>query len=334
MGILIKNWEKFEWNNPAHLATLSKNLGKFLVEPARNPEIRTALAKIQEFGEPGDFPTSVLQVLDKYHLTTEYDNGYEQIFNVRDFSASKRNGFDISDVESGLTFDKISIGEKLEVHKMWGTKAHVYFDFYGGALGWHRQLFDDEEYWTIEDNAIEFRNKAYAKRAQVFYALIEAVAATGAVAWQNPNPAALANTDAAYTANRDCQTFNAAALQILLAVAGKGYGVTPQNANFIVLVPEQLRGRARMAANLQQQPFAGSGVLTDYRFSVISTTMLTDTAHAWCILPKHKLVAGYRMDLTTFASFDLLSYTDTAAGWMRYGGAIGDTDQIVRMGMA
>jgi hypothetical protein len=332
-GMLVKDWTKYDHSNPEHRATLAKNLGRFLVEPNRNPEIKAALAKIQEFGSPQDFPTSVLQVLDKYHLTTQYDTGWQEIFNVRDFTGSNRNGFDVSDVQSGLTFNKIPIGDKLVVHKMWGEKAHVYFDFYGGALGWHRSLFDDLEYWTIEDNAIEFRNKAYAKQASVFYALIEAVAATGAVAWQAPDPAALANTDATYTANRDIQTFNAAALQILLAVAGKGYGVTAQNAEFIILVPEQLRARAGNAVAYLANPYF-IGAKTPYRFRVLSTTMLADTAHAWCILPKIKLVAGMRMDLTTFSSFDMLSYTDAAAGWMRYGGAIGDTDQIARLGMA
>jgi len=332
-GLLIKDWTKFDYQNPDHRVLLAKNLGKFLAEPNRNPEIKAALRKIQEFGSPQDFPTSVLAVLDKYHLTTQYDTGWQSIFNVRDFSGTNRNGFDISDVESGLTFDKIPIGLKLDVHKMWGSKAHVYFDFYGGALGWHRSLFDDLEYWTIEDNAIEFRNKAYAKQAAVFYALIEAVAGLGAVAWQAPDPAGLPATDPTYTANRDIMTGNAAALQILTNVANKGYGVTAQNANFIVLVPEQLRGRAQRALNLQQQAFAGSGNLALYRYNIISTTMLTDLTHAWMILPKFKLVAGMRMDLTTFSSFDMLSYTDAAAGWMRYGGAIGDTDQIVRMAL-
>jgi len=331
-GFLIKDWTKFDFSNPEHKVTLARNLGKFLAEPDRNPEIKGVLAKIQEFGQPADFPTSVLQVLDKYHLTTEYDNGYEQIFNVRDFSGTNRNGFDVLDVESGLTFDKIPIGGKLLVYKMQGSKAHVYFDFYGGALGWHRQLFDDQEYWTIEDNAIEFRNKAYAKRAAVFYALIEAVGATGAVAWQ-AHPDGVAAGVAGYLAGRDLATYNAAALQIILAVAGKGYGVTGQNASFIVLVPEQLRQRAVNAVSYMNNPYQNNQ-RTNYRFQVISTTMLAGTGHGWCILPKHKLVAGYRMDLTTFASFDMLSYTDAAAGWMRYGGAVGDTDQIVRMGMA
>jgi len=331
-GLLIKDWTKFDFSNTDHRAHLSKTLGKFLTEPDRNPEIKRALAKIQEFGSPQDFPDSVLQVLDKYHLTTEYDNGYEQIFNVRDFSGTNRNGFDILDVESGLTFDKIPIGGKLLVHKMWGEKAHVYFDFYGGALGWHRQLFDDQEYWTIEDNAIEFRNKAYAKRAEVFYALVEAVGATGAVAWA-AHPDGVAAGTAGYLAGRDLATFNAGALQIILAVAGKGYGVTAENASFIVLVPEQLRQRAVNAVSYMNNPYLNNQK-SSYRFQVISTTMLASSSYAWLVLPKHKLVAGYRQDLTTFANFDMLSYTDAAAGWMRYGGAVGDTDQIARLGMA
>jgi hypothetical protein len=331
-GILVKDWTKFDYSNVDHRTQLAKNLGRFLAEPRTNPEIKAALAKIQEFATPSDFPTSVLAVLDKYHLTTQYDMGWQQIYDVKDLSGTKRNGFDMLDVQSGLTFDKIPIGMKLEVKKMWGEKAHVYFDFYGGALGWHRQLFDDEEYWTIEDNAIEFRNKAYAKQAAVFYALIEAVAATGAVAWQ-AHPDGVVATTPGYLAGRDIATFNAAALQILLAIANKGYGVTAENAQFIVLVPEQLRWRAKNA-----ETYLGNALLnnipTPYRFRVISTTMLVDIAHAWCILPKIKIKAGMRMDLTTFTSFDMLSYTDAAAGWMRYGGAIGDTDQVVRMGMA
>jgi hypothetical protein len=330
-GILIKDWTKFDYSNQEHRAALGRNLSKFLSEPNTNPEIRAALAKIQEFGSPQDFPTSVLQVMDKYHLTTQFDEGWKQIFNVRDFSGSKRGGFDISDVQSGLTFQKIPIGGKLEVMKMWGEKAHVYFDYYGAALGWHKSLFDNEEYWTIEDNAIEFRNKAYAKQAAVFYALIEAVAATGAVAWQ-AHPDTVAAGTVGYVAGRDLATANAGALQILTNVAGKGYGVTAENADFIILVPEQLRGRAMEALR-----YANLGIAVTqphYRFRVISTTMLADTAHPWLILPKNKLVAGLRMDLAMFESFDMLSYTAAAAGWMSYGGAVGDTDQIVRLGIA
>jgi hypothetical protein len=335
MSILIKDWNKFEWSNPAHLNELTKNLGRYLAGPSTE-EYRRVVAKMQEFATPQDFPTSILEVLAKFHQTTPYDMGWQQIYKVLDLTGSKRNGFDITDVTSGLTFDKIPIGGKLEVKKMWGDKAHVYFDNYGGALGWHQNLFDDEEYWTLEDTAIAFRNAAYYEQAAVFYALIEAVAATGAVAWQAPSPAALAATDATYNANRDIRTMNAAAQQIVLAVASKGYGVTPQNAQFIVLTPLQLQERVKNALALNFQAFAGSPSQANYGFRPLIATpgMLADTAHAWVILPGNKLMAGIRMDLKYYSSYDMLSNTNAQAGWMRYGGAIGDTDQVVRIAFA
>jgi hypothetical protein len=56
--------------------------------------------------------------------------------------------------------------------------------------------------------------------------------------------------------------------------------------------------------------------------------MLQNSTRYFVILPKLKLKGGYRMDLTLFSDFDILSYTDVQAGWMRYGGCIGDLDQI------
>jgi len=333
MGILIKDWSKFEWKNPTHIQVLYRNTGKFLAGPS-SEEYRRVTKQIQEFGTPQDFPTSVLQVLDKYHLTTPYDTGWQQIYKFIDLTNSRRNGWDITNVQSGLTFDKKLIGEKLEVKKMWGDKEHVYCDFYGGALGWHQSLFDDEEYWTIEDNAIEFRAAAYYRQAQVYYALVEAVGATGAVAWQPPIPAALPVTDSTYNARRDIRTMNAAALQIFQAVEGKGYNVSPQGVSFIVLTPLELQDRVKQALSVQLQAYVGSQGLANFSFRPLYTNMLTDKTHAWVILPGNKLQWGLRMDLAMFESFDMLSYTKAAAGWMRYGGAIGDTDQVARIAFA
>jgi hypothetical protein len=333
MGILIKDWSKFEWSNPAHIKTLYKNAGKFISGPT-SLEYRQTMAKIQEFGTPGDFPTSVLEVLAKFHQTQPYDMGWQQIYKVLDLTASKRNGWDISTVQSGITFDKKVIGDKLEVKKMWGDKAHVYCDFYGGALGWHQSLFDDEEYWTIEDNAIEFRSAAYYRQALVHYALIEAVGATKAMPWQQPSPIGLPATDATYSANRDIRTMNAAALQIFQAVEGRGYNVNPQGSSFIVLTPLELQDRVKAALSLRLQSFSESTGMANFSFRPLYTNMLVDKTHAWVILPGNKIQSGIRMDLRMFENFDMLSYTKAAAGWMRYGAAVGDTDQVVRIAFA
>jgi hypothetical protein len=332
-GILIKDWTKFNFENSDHRAILGRNMGKFMAEPNMNPEIKAVMAKIQEFGSAQDFPASVVAVLEKYHLTTQYDEGWKQLFDVRDFSGTTQNGFDISDVESGLTFKKVPIGDKLDVYKMQGSKVRSYFDYYGGALGWHRSMFENQEWWTIEDNAIEFRNKAYLKQAQVFYALLEAVGATGAVAWQ-AHPDGVTSGTAGYHAGRDIATFNAAAQQILLAVKDKGYGVTPQNAQFKIVHPLQLQGRVKNALAAQLQAFAGSPNQANFSFQPINTMMLSSASYAWIVLAGRKMKAGLKMDLRIFGDFDMLSYTEAAAGWMAYGGAIGDTDQVVRIAFA
>lgn len=333
------NWEKFDVRDPEQRRQLAGALQYFLAIPDQfvpeifakvqafrdvKKEIREAQAKLQEFTTTADFPVSMLPIIEKFHQIPTYDNGYEQIFDVRDYSGSGRDGFTVYNVQSGLTFNRVNVGEKVKVYQMSGDKACCYFDFYAGALGWHRQLFDDKDWWTIEDNAVQFRNKAYLARAQVFYALVEAVAnyKSACIPTQDPN---CENCDE--IARADAMTINLAAQTIALACQAKGYGDIV-NSTYIVLTPLQLRGRIRQALAVNLQPFAGSEKLIDFKFMQISTLMLTNANRYWVILPKLMSKAGYRMDLTLFSDFDILSYTDTTAGWMRFGGCIGDTDQF------
>lgn len=290
--------------------------------------------KMQAFTVLGDFPASPKEVIDSFHELPPYDNGYELIFDVRDYSGSRRDGFSMLSKRSGLTFKKVLTGEKLKVFQMSGEKEYVYFDYYGGALNWHRSFFDNQDYWNIEDNAIEFRNEAFRIRAATFYALIEAAAATKVnVVWQL-HPDGVAAGNRGYLAGRDAATMNLAAETIILAVQASGYGISPQTANFIVLTPLQLRGRVKQALNYQYDYSGSSPKQIDYNFQQVTTTMLVTTDAYIVILPKLKMRAGYRMDLTTFTDFDILAYVDTVAGWMAYGGAIGDTDQVERCNTA
>jgi hypothetical protein len=50
----------------------------------------------------------------------------------------------------------------------------------------------------------------------------------------------------------------------------------------------------------------------------------------YVILPKQKIKAGIRMNLEMWGEFDIMSRTDVAVGYMRFGGAIGDEEQIQR----
>ena len=358
-GQIIKDWTKVdpvklfggefgEGKDIQHQKAVQKALQFFFALPHPNVPVKFAddekflerrkemdKAKMQYFATLNDFPATAKEVIDKYHQLAVYDNGFEQIFNMRDYTGSRRDGFSIDTIQSGLTFRKMLTGEKLHVFQMSGDREYVYFDYYGGALGWDRKLFENQEWWTLEENAIEFRNEAYRIRAATFYALLEAVAAlkggaAGDVVWQ-ASPDALAVATRGYLAQRDAATMNLAAQTILLATQASGYGISAENVSFIVLAPLQLRGRIKQALAVNYDiAVPGKPIVVDYNFSTVITTMLTVTDHYWVILPKRKIVGGDRMDLTTYADFDMLSRTDSAAGWMAFAGAVADIAQMER----
>lgn len=321
-GKIIKNWNKIDWNNKEHVKKWAGAFQHFMRvgDPSRNKTLKLAM---QQFTTKGDFPAEILQVLEKVHAVPDWDNGYEQIFDIRDFTGTNQSGFDILDVASGLTFSKIPVGDKIKVYKMYGSKTSVTFDRYGGGLNWDRTWFDDRQYWQIEDTAIEFRNKAYQSRAANFYALIEAV--TNTTAW--------AGTSTDSQVNRDIATIQAAALAIMTAVKDKGYGVNA-NTELVLLAPLALRSRVNKALTQLNQAVAGSSKSILFNIRPVYTLMLSSNSYYYVCLPGKKSKGGYRMDLTLFNMFDPLSYADTTAAWMRYGGAIGDTEQIEKCSIA
>lgn len=348
--MLLANWNKYDHSDPEHRKQLLAALQFFAALPnkfvpealksskrftkrhtliqatqyfqAANGRMPTPI-ELQAFTTPGDFPAPIIDVIQKFHAVMNYDTGYEQIFDIHNAETSKKPGFSISNVSSGMTFSQILPGEKLQVKNMSGDRVFVYYHYYGGALGWHKQLFDDEEWWLIEDNAIEFTNKGYYERARVFYALLEAAMNAKTCI----TLADLGCDDCTEYYQSVACAINQAATAILTAVQNKGYGVSPMT-EFIVLTPLQHMGAVRKALNITLQSYAGSPKQVNYNFRSVVTMMLPTTTRIGVILPKIRLKGGYRMDLTVFNSFDMLSYTAAAAGWMRYGGAVGDLDQI------
>jgi hypothetical protein len=334
-GQIIKDWNKFNMENKADRDNLSQALQFFASLPNKfiPPEFENSKkfkklhGKIQEayqaFTTTGDFPASAKPIIDKFHALFNYDNGYEEIYDVKDFTGVKGKGFAMANIESGLTFEKIPIGSKLELKQMSGSQEFVFFDYYGGGLNWHRSFFEDQDYWTLENNAQEFVNKAYYKRSAVFYALLEAAMDTvGCEALEDPGCDGC-DEYAVAVAN----ALNDAAVHILEAVKDKGYGINT-GIVFKILVPLQLMSVVKHALNNRIQQFSGAVKRVNFNFDPIYTMMLENHNRIGVFLPKLKIKAGYRMNLTTFSSFDMLSLSEAAAGWMAFGGAVGDLDQV------
>lgn len=309
--------------DPETVGNIRAAINEFLAKP---PE---RMSRFQNAASAQDFPDSVLPQVSKFQELSFYDDGWESAFDVMDFSASKRNGFEILTVEDGLTFESVPEGQKAKVYAMSGDKVTVHFEKIGGALGWSRTLLDDEEYWAIDNAVAAFRNKWYATRAETAYALIEALGSAYNVTWQTAVPTSLASTDANYTAIRDINTINKAGYDILNAVKDSGYGITPSTP-VVLLYPLALAARIRRALTVQNWGLSGEFPGVQYNVIPIPTLSFASATSYYVVLPKNKLVWGDRMSLSVFDEFDPASYSDVQYGWGRYGGAIGDSNQLRR----
>ena len=223
-GRIIADWRKANFQTEAGRALIFDAVNHFVGATQRDEAVRLAIA---HFGNKSDGPAQVKELIEKFHLENAADQAWSVFFAFRDYTNSNKDGFRIRDVGSGLTFRLIEEGGEIKVAKMAGEDVNVSFNMYGGGLAWHRTLIDDQDWWTLEDNAIAFRNKWLAYRASVGCALIEALPSAQNVTWQSPTPAALAATDPRYTASRDANTIDAACVKVLTEMRAAGYDINP-----------------------------------------------------------------------------------------------------------
>ncbi len=326
-GMMISDWNKVDLSDADGQERFIEAVQYFMDRP--RAAAAETLARVSEFTSPGDFPEDALEAISRYHQVEDPDAGWMEVFDVIDFTGTRKNGFDLVDVSSGLSFRAVKPGEKAHVFKVSGEKVTVDFDLYGGALGWSRLWFDDEEHWKIEDASKEFRSKWYAHKAQAHYDLISAARPDSDVAW-----AGEAGEDKAV---RDAETINAACAAILDDMEGLGMEVNA-NSSFVVLCPVQLMSRMRNALRLTVSgQVTGDAGEVNFNVKLAVTTRLKsqdlstpETGKYFVALPGRKIKSGNRMDLTVLSERDVLAYAETTAGWGRYGAIVGEPEQLRR----
>jgi len=321
---MISDWSKVNLRSSEGQRQFLEAVEHFL----RKPEevARRIRSRSQEFTTGSDFPKSPVEAIARFHEIDEPDLGWEQVFEAIDFTQSNKNGFEILNVSSGLSFRSIKPGEKAEVYKISGDVIPVNFELYGSALGWSKLWFDDQEFWKIEETAREFRAKWYSNKAQAHYDLISASRPDNDVSWQGESgdPKAV----------RDAETINYSCSSIIEDLAKLGYELSP-SSKFVVVAPVQLWARLRNALNLTGNDSVSNQI--NFNVSLVVTSYLKnqaltqpDTSHYFVGLPARKLKSGLRMDLTILSEPDILAYAETVAGWGRYGAIVGEPKQIRR----
>ena len=288
---------------------------------------------IQEFTEYSNFPDDIAKVIEKYHIDiAEIDRGYDLAYATVDLRNTQASSFRIRDVSSALTFLKVKTGERAKIYGVSGNVVDVSLDLYGGGLQWAREWFMDNEWWTIEDTALEFRRKWFEDKAVVLYDLIQSLT-------DGSDQNVPYDTAGATVVDKDINTINAGVLELIIAHRDTGLGVNAQTP-FVLLVPIQNKGRVERAilgtygaqnpggskVTYNVQPFYTpyldwnhvSGGSSDWTDHVVDDLYPL----GYLCVPKRKNKLGERMDLTVLSETDITAFADKSVGWGRYGAAI------------
>ena len=343
MGYNVVNWDKIRFisNNitrqrqidPRDIDKVNGAVTHFMRSPQEKLDAAIQKVRAQEFTTAGDFPAQMNQLIATLQASMGYDMNWQQIFDVTDMSSGVGSGWDLAQVGSSLVFTLTPIGQKALYYEMRGMKLTVPFEYFSGGLLWHQSLFTDQQYWQLERNAVEFRNRMYYDRALYHYAMIEAIPAAQNIAWQPPVPAGLNVADPIYQANRDAETINAACLSLLLNNANKGYsGVNPDGVGttFVISCPVQLKTRMQKAVSLVLQSFQGSEKAVAWNVQILPTTLYAATNVYYVCIPKNSTQHGNKMPPTFYIKFDQDALSNASVCWYREGATIADTQLFQR----
>jgi hypothetical protein len=302
----------------------------FMQQPA-DVQDRLVKAAVSNYTTTSDFPDEVKELIEKWHIgIQDIDNAWAMFFTSRDFAGVKTPGFRVREVQSGLTFAKRPEGGRAKIHRISGTEVFVGFDMYGGGLEFDQAWFDDQQWWDIEDSAMEFRSKWYRDKATVFYTLIGALAAGYNIAYDATGSTQL---------DKDINTINNGCADLVQDMYDAGYGVTAQTP-LVLLSPIQLKGRLQraMAAQYVNAGVDGASMKVEYNISIQYSLNVKNAGAAstdkWYLgIPGMKNKIGEKMPLTVYTDFNARSYATTAVGWGRYG-AFMNPEQFRRLATA
>lgn len=318
---VFSDYNKINLSTPTGRSQFVGAINYFMRQPL---EVQKKLLKagVAQYTSTSEFSDEVRALIDKYHLgLAEVDLGWQAFFDVRDFTNTNVPGFRVREVSSGLSFEKRPEGGRAKIYSITGSEVYVTFDTYGGGLEFDQAWFQDQEWWLLEDSAAEFRHAWYRDKATTFYTLIGAISSDNNIAY---------DTTGADTLQKDINTLNTAAADLISKLSTAGYAVTA-TTKIKVLSPIQLKGRLEraLAAVHLVSGISGASTKVEYNIEPVYSSNVLDngslTTDKWFMaVPGLKNKVGEKMPLTVFTNFKPESFVTTAVGWGRYGGYLNE----------
>jgi hypothetical protein len=300
----------FKPENKDHRAAVRVALNEFLGQPDRDR--RALKARVQELTTAGDTDSwdSVVNAIDTFQTDVGLvDRNWALAFSEVDLRSVPKSSFDIVDVSSGLTFAKVRTGGRAKIFQVAGAVQNVKLDKYGGGIGFDQTWFDDQEYYKVQEQAADFRQKYANQERSVHYALITAV-----------STAVTYTTDDITTINLACAT--------LIANNASALPQVHDGTTFILYSHPTLKARVMTALNavVTDNPAAKKLV---FNVQPVFSTEIGSGYLGQMVAPGLKNKYGRRMDLQVFGEMDITMYAQTAVGWGRYGSYL-NSAQVLR----
>ena len=287
----------------------------------RQPEALTRRlfdAGVRELTVPGDFPAEVRDLFALFHDRYSIDTTWQGFFDMRNYAQSRHAGFTLRNVSSGLTFTVKKVGQKAKIYKVSGAETYHSFLHYSGALEYDQDWFEDQNWWEVSKQTVEFGTAFYRARADYAYGLITALIGAYNTAWQ----AGTTELD------RDIATINTACVAIVTALEALKVPVD-EGTRFVLRAPLALKARLNRALGTGYQFPAQTGQRVEFSVDPAYTTRLTGTNY-YIGVPGQKNIWGDRMDLTVLTELDKLAWAQLAVGHSRFVGVIGEQAQLRR----
>ena len=292
-------------------------LQEFMHAPGHlSQRTRGRLHEMITVGDMNTVNNSARDYIDRFLITEkESDDGWRQLFTMHDEAVAaaqaNKSGFRVLDLESGITFKERKPGEAIEFHGLKGTENWVLYKSFGGGAAIDRQFWDDQDYLTIGDVLLAFREAAYGEQSDNMYGLLTALA-----------------TDYNFSTGADLiAKINGACADILRGLEGKGVKLST-NATFLVVhAPEKKAEVAAVLATMSDVAMQATTSKTKlvYNLKPVSTLRVPKTgsrAGLYVGLSGGRSKAGIRQDLTMFGQFNIARYADDLAGFLRYAGVV------------
>lgn len=236
------------------------------------------------------------------------DFGFEELFDFVDMRNALQTNFDILDVSNLITFAEVKSGERMKKYGVKDGKSTVEKMIVAAALGIMDDWINYQQYWNLNQAAVEAKSKYYDKMATDHYALITAAAQATAFA-----------TD-------DITTINNACAGILTDCAGKGYTLTG-NEVFELRANVTLKQRIEKAFALTfNSPNADKNQLVHTLNRKYSTKLAT--TEYYVVLPGRKLKRGIWSDLSAETDRDILMRGTDVAYCGEYNAGVGEVKQV------